>query len=69
MKLDLSVPKDAREYIEQFEIPGASSKPTYIETNTGKKIVFATMDDTEACVAAHLLHDLVLEATKGAIKH
>lgn len=69
MTLDLSKPNDARTYIAQFEIPGASSKPSYIELNTGKRIEFATMTDEEACVAAHLLHDLVIEAGRRAIKN
>jgi hypothetical protein len=67
--MNLSDPKDARAYIDQFEIPGAPSKPSYIELNTGKRIEFATMTDDEACVAAHLLHDLVIEAGMRAIKH
>lgn len=67
--LNLSNPTDARKYISQFEIPGTPSKPSYIELNTGKVIVFATMSDEEACVAAHLIHDLVMEAAAKAIKH
>ena len=69
MKHDLSNPSNAREYIAQFEIPGAPGKPTYIETNTGKRIEFATMTDEEACVVAYLLHDLVIEAGRRVIKH
>lgn len=69
INLDLSKPEDARAYIENFEIPGAATKPSYIELNTGKRIEFATMTDEEACVAAHLLHDLVIEAARRAIKH
>lgn len=68
MTIDLSNPKDAREYCAQFEIPVAG-KPSYIETNTGKRIEFATMTDEEACIAAHLLHDLVIEAGRRAVKN
>jgi hypothetical protein len=67
--LDLSEPEDARAYVARFVIPGAPGKPTYIELNTGKRITFATMDDEEACVAAHLLHDLEVEAVKKALKN
>lgn len=64
--LDLSKPVDARYYIARFEIAGTPSRPTFIETNTGKKIVFAEMTDEEACLAAHLLYDLELEANARA---
>lgn len=69
LRLDLSCPKDARLYISEFEIPGAPSKPSYVELNTGKRIEFATMTDEEACVVAHLLHDMVIDVGKSAVKH
>lgn len=66
--LDISNPIDARLYIEDLrrtEIPDA----TWIETDTGKHIVFDTMTDREAVTAAHLLHDIVIRAGKSAVKH
>lgn len=67
--MDLSDPKDARKYISRFRVPGAPSEPTYLLTNTGKRIEFATMTDEEACLAAHLIHDLVLEARRPQRSH
>lgn len=66
--LDISSPDDARIYIKDLvknEIPDA----TWVQLDSGKFIVFSTMTDKEAVIAARALHDLVIEAGKQAVKH
>lgn len=66
--LNLKNPNDARRYVKDFEIPG-EGKSCHLETNKGRKIYFDNMTDDDACVAAHLLQDYLIEASKTAIKH
>lgn len=53
----------------EFQIPGMPSRPTYLETNTGRRIEFQEMTDDDACIAAHLLHDMMIKASRNAVKH
>jgi hypothetical protein len=69
-RLNLRNPYDARIYIKEFEIPGYPyCKPTNIETNSGRTIEFKEMTDDDACIAAHLLHDIMVKASRKAVKH
>lgn len=70
-RLDLRRPDEARLYIREFQIPGlcCASEITQIETNTGRTIYFNNMSDDDACIAAHLLHDLLIKASKNATRH
>lgn len=63
--IDLTDPKQARKYCEEFEVPG-KGRITYVQLSTGRKVELKTMSDEDAVDIAHGLYEMQLEGERLA---